>query len=411
MKRIELALGFSLAIAMGAWFVPKGDHLSAASNGGTIRPMGRDPVPGGGVGDPTPGSPSYGWWQFASFLKSQSQSGGVIGPAGFPTPADFDSDWAGVWMNKSQLNLGTPPCSLGGQAAPERFDRSALEYPVQLRVPIRRNANTPPRARNAGTCQGIQQLVLYNATASNDIKNRRLDLVTTLQALLSSGTSIRFDDHSIIVKELWEPIAPGQSRISVWQPGNRLFTNPAIDDTYGDITGWPTIRIDAAAQAAAYVPTVSASISAFAHTAIGGTGAALPAYVLVGVNIAHKVNGTWYWFAFSWADAPSGGTTGQAQCSSSWNQYCMNMTSDPAGRAICFNPYLEGQQPNGLFSNCVRCHQFAAYPKQEMEGISTVNGSNRSPVSPAQVRRYMQGAISTDSLWSLISHLPGQQLQ
>ena len=411
MKRIEFALGLSFAVAVGAWFAPKANHSSAAPNGGPGGPANRNMADGGGVGDPTPGSPSYGWWQFASFLKSQSHSGGVIGPTGFPTPADFDSDWAGVWMNKKQLDLGTPPCSLGGQATPERFSRSALEYPIQLRVPIDLNRNTPLRAKNAATCQGIQQLVLYNATASNDIKNHRLDLVSTLQALLSSGTNIHFDDHSIIVKELWEPIAPGRTRISVWQPGSPRFANPIFDDTYGDITAWPTIRIDVAAQAGPYVPTVSAPISAFAHTPIGGAGSHPPAYVLVGVNIAHKVDGTWYWFAFSWADGPKGGTAGQQQCSSSWNQYCMNMTSDPAGRAICFNPYLEGQQPNGLFSNCVRCHQFAAYPKQEIEGISAANGSNRSPVPPGQVRQYMQGAISTDSLWSLISHLPGQQLQ
>lgn len=408
MKRYGFVLGLSIVVAGGTWFVLKPRLTSARSNGYPIGMAVEAGMSGTRANDPPPGTPNYGWWQFASFLKSQAQSG-VIGPTGFPTPADFDPDWAGPWMNKAQLDLGTPPCG-PNRSGPESFHLSGLEYPVQLRIPITSNAQLPAIAQAPLPCQGVRQLVLYNMTASNDIRNQHLDSAAALQALLSTGTNVRFDDHSVIIKELWEPIAPGHTQIPIWRPGNVFFLHPTFPDTYGPISGWqPNIRIDVNATPGPYNPTVSAPVSAFAHMAIGG-GPPL-AFVLVGINIAHKINGTWYWFAFYWADAPVEQLTGQHFCVASWQQYCMNMTTDPAGATICQNPYLEGQQPEGLKSNCARCHQFAAYPKDEIEGVSVAYGSRPTPIPAPQIQQYMRGAVSTDSLWSLISHLQGQNLQ
>ncbi|HKF47737.1 MAG TPA: hypothetical protein VKB38_10300 [Terracidiphilus sp.] len=361
-----------------------------------------------GAEQSSPSTADYGWWQFASFLHSQNGSG-IISPTSFPVPANYDPDWDSTpWKNKNDLNLGTPPCSLNGQPVVSRFDRSALEYPVQLRIPINGGGSDNAGKSSPSRCQGIQQIVLYNSVASQDITGESLSSIESLKALLSSGKRVSFRDHSVVIKELWEPIWPGHLRISVWQPLKGFFMNPPMHHTYGDISNWPTIQVSVTS--AAYTPYQLAPISVFAHSAVT-PGSTPSAYVLVGLNIAHKIQGTWYWYTFSWLDGESDKiSSAGGQCMSTWHQYCMNVTNSQAGKA-CFNPYLEGQQPGGIYSNCARCHQFAAFPKNEMDGISLVNGLSPTPTNSGQFQQYMRGAISVDSLWSLISHLPGQNLQ
>jgi len=421
------------------------------------------PSPGStGVDNPKPGTPEYGWLQFISFLQQQEQL-----PVSSPAP-DGDPDWAGTWETKKQLQLDKS----GDSSCPD-IVKGVLNDPGHLpasssalvsssgELPVQLKSMTPAPLTDA--CAGVIQTVLYNEKASRFIAGKtpghsqNLSDDPILLAMLSSKTAIGFPSGSVLVKALWEPLQTGAilpGTIRVWDAGASYFLNPNNNGfsnmAIGSQNGWPTrvkidtsssdscssnnylIKGDVGAPAdAPYVPIVP--ISCFVHTPISSQ-----TYVLIGLNIAHKTDNGWYWVTFAWTNFlpnaktsvstpgnpsdPSVGLTNatRPQLLSDWNHYVMNMTdtpSDPTGKKICFNPYVEGQRTGGTVSNCVRCHQFATYVDikhppaggpggQPMKaGQSLKYGSNPTTMSDTFVKQYLSGTLPTDFVWSLVTNV------
>jgi hypothetical protein len=98
-----------------------------------------------------------------------------------------------------------------------------------------------------------------------------------------------------------------------------------------------------------------------------------PAYaILVGLNMMEleKEFPNWLWSSFWWAKEPDD----DFQDLPRWKHFSYCAVSAPRSarpianfpvefkESVCFNPYLEGaSDPNGIISNCLSCHQFAAY--------------------------------------------------
>ncbi|HUO28378.1 MAG TPA: hypothetical protein VMU80_04105 [Bryobacteraceae bacterium] len=379
---------------------------------------------------PQPDSAEYGWLQFASYLENQHLSLGSQSP---PPP---DPDWTVVdqsgsgWQTKSGLGLGSEfaPClgleNVAAMAAVVR--KSASRSLIWGEVPFRQFAKgleSPPELANikAATpmpsCTGVLQRVLYNSVASATITNLSLNSQQTLRTMLAGGQQIQFPNHSVIVKEIWEQVQKDETIID-WEPDNSELTAHETNESYSLMEGWGTsLTVDPSNQSMRTSASSHVPVSAFVHRTFTDAANA-PNFVLVGLNIAHKINGHWYWFTFAWKNmgAASGSCSNEGQdlgmslCGKpayldAWNDYLMNRTdalSDPTGTSTCLNPYLEGQGPKGLVSNCIRCHQFAAYGwRQTDPGFSVAYGASPTPFSQADVQKFMQGALSTDFLWSI----------
>lgn len=395
--------------------------------------------------------------QFTSFLYVQQHPD--ISP---DTDSDIDPDWTQEgksangeqrlgWSSKADLNLKPGDDSscpvLEAQATtptnsmqkPQGRTAARFEIPPQLKS----SGNTGPSL--AGTnpdCDGVLQSVRYNGVASAYVLNWKLNEIQNMDQMVGKQ-SIDFPDGSIIYKALWEKVGQSAGQNPVWDPGNTLSTGPINSGLGSPSAGnstWPTaitIAPEGDCDSGNYwvqgdfgatqdKPKVArVPISCFWHSDSN--------YVLVGVNIAHKSNKVWYWYTFAWTNFNTPPQPGSAAVQvlnrlynfktwapSGWSHYLMNTTngaSDPIGTPVVFNPYLEGINANGVISNCIRCHQYAAYvassqlgsPGAPLNGrpfkigIDQAHGRSPKAVLGETVSNDLKGTLSTDFLWSLVS--------
>lgn len=399
-----------------------------------------------------------GFTQFASFLKSRQQSLGSV------TAGTTDPDWDVAWYGKGDLHPSdaiVSPCQpdrprpaakakratntikhqstkdeVSASRHPFKYlELSNLEMPAQLRPEL-------PTLPNP--CKGIVVSVLYNETAAkhilSDSDETSLWNGEALKKMLTAGTKAitEFPLGSVIVKELWEPV-PDTKSIQVWDPGNSYFQNPT-GDMFEGIYKWPTrSQIDVAPKPCdqeAYLFKGDAGVSAsqsdnpplpkscFISTLVGNQ-----TLYLVGLNIAHKTSKGWYWYAFSWTnnipaaifdiystsrwyanDPRRGDQPGESV--PDWNHYVMNITNRQIEQilgksSVCFNPYLEGFKGLGILTNCVRCHQFAAYglSSNSNDAQTSLLGSKSTSPAPDDITRFLGDKLQTDFLWSPVTHL------
>lgn len=98
---------------------------------------------------------------------------------------------------------------------------------------------------------------------------------------------------------------------------------------------------------------------------------------LVAMHVTSKEIVNWTWQTFWWdggknppSDFPGSSTGITAQVKGPWRNYSMCVAysmvvpaNDPKGKpVVCFNPFLETSQVDGLQSNCMSCHGTARWP-------------------------------------------------
>jgi hypothetical protein len=127
----------------------------------------------------------------------------------------------------------------------------------------------------------------------------------------------------------------------------------------------------------------------------------------------------WLFITFWWT-----GQDNKVLGDAPWKYYQMNVTqlgrNDNAGvpeslRNICFNPYLEGPNPNGAVSNCVSCHRFAeVVPDKKAVSLVSVGsgeclgtrpigfaGTDSSGARCITEKAYKKLGVRSDLVWSV----------
>jgi len=409
-----------------------------------------------GTGDPsgtrranTQTPPPDAWTQLASFIK-------LSYPADETTAVtSFDRDWAGSWSTKQDLGLepsGGRPCPQSQVGFPTGDSKPTPEFRIMAstnrRFPIQLKIGN---SRTQNNCNGVVQTVLYNTVASDCIRGKtclKLNDSGTLENI-SQGSSvgpIKLPPGAVVVKVLWEKILPSQ-RVFIWDPSNPGFLS--IFSRGQAFSSWTTsvpLSHDASQGCGQGNFPVSGDQGAPPGVALGKTippSCFIPSadnnYVLVGLNIAHKTDDGWYFFAFAWTNnfpssevcrSPISGAPEQTACGgmsdvgrpnylAPWSHYEMNETrqiAEPKGHGTCFNPYLEALVNGGATTNCARCHQFATFVPHKTGIAPLVNGQpvafftasidygkSPSPIKATQVQTDLNDTVPTDFLWSLVT--------
>jgi hypothetical protein len=142
-------------------------------------------------------------------------------------------------------------------------------------------------------------------------------------------------------------------------------------------------------------------------------------HMMTFVKTKSAPDGDWLWATFWWTPAVQPKLIqDRYRLHGKWAHFQMNKTmslrggpSDPPN--ICFNPYLEGRQKNGIASNCRSCHQYAAIPRAANgEDLSAdISRQTDSPTLPSWPGRslppdpttFAPKMISTRMIWSIHS--------
>jgi hypothetical protein len=362
---------------------------------------------------------AYGWSQFANFLHTHQA-------ISFPDAAfQPDKDWEGLptWRTKCQIGLLTgADCDIPGSqdTFSMNFPRPKFEKPVQLTL--------PPAVFDPSSPTG--EVVLYNGAASRHIDPASSSGTPT--ATYPSQGGAAFPDGSIIVKEIWEVAQEGEP-FTVFDRDSSFFAPPpstpnptANPEPVSVVLGAGGFIGMGAWRSKITISQASGSGCPLAHesltlaTAMGGSASVtVPAscfiqqtigknrYLLIGVNMIHKVGGAWRWTTGWWTYNPSGKTESpfnedRPDYLKVWSHYDIDVTAGDDGR-ICFNPYLEGPGPNGNNTNCVHCHQYAATGILRHVGTKAGSTNASPPITSKALAKYMSHnhGIPTDSVWSL----------
>lgn len=132
--------------------------------------------------------------------------------------------------------------------------------------------------------------------------------------------------------------------------------------------------------------------------------------ILVGFHISVKEHADWLWITSWWHDRADTGAFAEdrpGNLPAPWNNYLMDATymqDTPAltrrGERPIYNPYLEAAQCNGLISNCVSCHQRAAWsPKPD-----PILDQSMTKVQPGVIcddDPYFKDRLRLDYVWML----------
>jgi hypothetical protein len=256
-----------------------------------------------------------------------------------------------------------------------------------------------------------------------------------------------FPAGSVVLKTTWELAYDNGGKVpTIYIPNQTVLAakrTAGSNQTIQDPSDWGTsVKIDTTsgtlcgsgdylAQGDVSVPVVpldcfysyefktTADANAFPRDLAGFTGpsgiiAGHTFLILVAVHAITKETPDWVWTTFWWQN-----TVNQAPPivkGNRWRHFFMDTTlsdttpldSSDSGPKICFNPYLEARFPNGIVSNCARCHERAVYSPTDqhakvLEGLDL--GSPWRDGTPANNRaknpRYFDGALRTDFIWSL----------
>lgn len=125
--------------------------------------------------------------------------------------------------------------------------------------------------------------------------------------------------------------------------------------------------------------------------------------VLLGMHVTTKEIPDWVWATFWWHDRPDEGRFAAdrpATLGGAASHYLMEVaySAETPREAdgtphTCMNPWLEARFPGGLHSNCLTCHQRAAF------GAGSFLPVTRQPLLAGDP--YFAGKTTTDFLWTL----------
>jgi len=128
--------------------------------------------------------------------------------------------------------------------------------------------------------------------------------------------------------------------------------------------------------------------------------------ILLGLHVITREIPDWTWSTFWWHDHPNDGLYAEGRPDTLpplWRHYLMDTTlsmrtpAESDGKEkICFNPYLETWQKNGVSSNCINCHSRSVYPTVKIPPIPWRGEAHRFPQDS-----YYCGETGLSFLWSI----------
>jgi hypothetical protein len=256
--------------------------------------------------------------------------------------------------------------------------------------------------------------VAFDPTAAAHIRRYALGSQAALHALAAVP---EFPRSAIALKLIWYPVHRDRpTTLPIWD------ADPVNPDARGnpDRTWRRTITIApslVAGELAAPGEARLVPLDAFLHHPLD-TAAELAAaravahdpslapgdhVVLLGMHVTTKEIPDWVWATFWWHDRPDEGRFAEdrpATLDGAAGHYLMDVAysaetpreADGTPHA-CMNPWLEARFPDGLHSNCLTCHQRAAF-----------GAGNFLPVTRQALAAgdpYFAGKTTTDFLWTL----------
>lgn len=136
--------------------------------------------------------------------------------------------------------------------------------------------------------------------------------------------------------------------------------------------------------------------------------------VLVAMHFTTRENDNWTWQTFWWNyNQPFPYGAPPANIPAPFNHYAMctaysmtvNPPNDPKGKnTLCYNPYLETSQQDGVGSNCMSCHGVASYgnnPNNPGYPPSYQPTAYIAVTVPGDVTTYYGCQTTTDTSWFL----------
>lgn len=420
------------ALLLASFAVHRAHYWTATVHAGMSYPAvsGAKLPTDGGPSAPLAAEDNFAWEEFATLVHPQA-------PPGAATP-----EWL-AWTNKCDAGLTAackPPAPK--QPGPKPPDQGAIEFPRQL---------------PEGFHLPVFDSVLFNPIAADSIlrgnlgRASSLDLaIQTLDLQNLSGSDRRlplgsFAFGSEIVKLIWEvlpddkeealrlydpakpPVAENGTQllgISGWQARYRIERNVSgeIDQTkecsaplqpYGTEDNPRSVPVKCF-----YSFSVQKNSCPFfnqdpQHPFCSPANTEKFIVFLVGFHVMKLTPGNpdWIWSTYYWTRDTNENENGGKKWNAPWNHFHQMTTTAIRENAlpphdICYNPYLEGQQKNGLKANCLSCHSFAAYAPNvdKLSGGGAEDGLTY-PYSRAKrildEQDYFRGAVQTGFVWSI----------
>ncbi|HEV2963195.1 MAG TPA: hypothetical protein VG649_15295 [Candidatus Angelobacter sp.] len=438
MKYMRWILAVSIVLVAFA-VLPRDHGVTTKAYGATsLSSPGVASVSDGGPGVPQAPEDRFAWEEFASLVH--------------PGAKGQEPEWVS-WYNKCDAGLASdcPPPSdapLTGNSHHLPAHQSAAELPHQLISDF--NGLKSGRQEFIQKFSHAPQLdsVLFNPVAADSIRRSNLgrqgSLTLAIQQLdmqklsgadrrLPAGT---FAFGSEIVKLIWEIIPDnGNIALPLYDPGHP----PVLADSLQleEQNGWSTyykIKSDDQSCPTVLLPydskqPTTVPIGCFYWFAIPAQ-ATCPDFsadirlvwcrasvnaknflvFLVGFHVMKLTPGSpdWIWSTYYWTR-----DTNETESGKSWNapwnhfhQVTTTAIRENAGdHAICYNPYLEGHETNGLKANCLSCHSFAAYSPNANKVDDGITLGRKYPYPAATRSRdeqeYFRDAVQTSFVWSI----------
>jgi hypothetical protein len=169
-----------------------------------------------------------------------------------------------------------------------------------------------------------------------------------------------------------------------------------------------SIQIDAARATA-----LNAVLGLVGNAALGGG----DHQVLVAMHVTTKEIANWTWATFWWQNGVNPPNSfpgsvddmlGPARIKGAWRNYAMCVgdstvfpVADPNGRpVVCFNPYLETAQTDGLNSSCMSCHARARLPVTPLAPFYPLTYLPNGFIDPADPAIFA-GQTKLDFVWAI----------
>jgi hypothetical protein len=308
-----------------------------------------------------------------------------------------------------------------------------LEVPEELKDiqrPLPAGPVAAPPAPDNALATLLGQLILYNREAYCQIRACGLYLKKHLDELKAQGRTIDFPRTAIALKTSWVYVSQtGCTPIPVWN--FRRLASGLVINFQGR---WPDPPVSVCPEAGPSdpfsklysVPILPEELAQVRNVAGFDKANAGDYAVLVGFHFATRELQNWVWATFWWHNLPDDGPWADDRpktLKGVWRNYLMSVSYDmdrpreADGKPhIAYNPYLEGQFPDGVTSNCMTCHRRATWPLSGRVNTLLTDNERQSLSFPNIVVRGSDAAVNTyfnvpydkllktSFLWSLVFH-------
>ena len=363
------------------------------------------------------------------------------------------SPFVPVWLTwdyeKRVFDPATVPAAANAPVRTPQTPRLPFELPRQLESPSVLCSGCLPLKDvvpvlsivyfNRAASEHIREIRPWNGVSEFSMK-KKADLNDLVNKLNGNGKPIEnwevppFPPSSVAVKTVWKlvPKSGPPTVIPVFDPdanppnqaGNppsRWARNVKVDASAAELScsgdsivhAPPPHRPDKTGDVPItrffYLPLCNSGDAISAQSVTQEPAAEGDYVVLVAMHYTTREIPNWVWATFWWHDRPDiplYGADRPSEVREPWSNYVMNVAYDmdtprepDETPRICFNPWLEGQLPNGLKSNCMTCHRLSIWPPVTSRKVT------RGTVLPDHP--LMAGHLRLSFLWSIACHAFG----